>query len=61
LLEACEARLSDPTIYLTVRASNTPAISLYEQAGYRRLRTRPSYYPDGEDGIEMRKERPLHP
>lgn len=61
LLEACEARLSDPTIYLTVRASNAPAISLYEQAGYRRSCTRPGYYPDGEDGIEMRKDRPSAP
>ncbi len=59
LLEACEARLSDPTIYLTVRAGNTPAILLYEQMGYRRLRTRPGYYPDGEDGVEMRKDRLL--
>lgn len=58
LLEACEARLNDHTIYLTVRASNTPAIRLYEQHGYLHVRTRPRYYPGGEDGLEMRKDRP---
>ena len=44
--------LSD--IRLTVRASNTPAIRLYEKAGYSVTKRLPSYY-GGEDGLSLVK------
>jgi ribosomal-protein-alanine N-acetyltransferase len=40
-------------ILLEVRASNTPALSLYEALGFTRFNVRPRYYSDGEDAIEM--------
>jgi ribosomal-protein-alanine N-acetyltransferase len=57
LLAACEQRLRQPVVRLTVRASNAPAIALYTQAGYRRVRVWPRYYRGGEDGIVMEKRR----
>ena len=39
---------------LEVRTSNTPAIALYEQFGFRSAGTRPRYYRDtGEDAVIM--------
>jgi ribosomal-protein-alanine N-acetyltransferase len=39
---------------LEVRASNAPAIALYEQFGFRGAGTRPRYYTDtGEDALIM--------
>lgn len=39
---------------LEVRTSNTPAISLYEELGFRSAGTRPRYYSDnGEDAVIM--------
>jgi ribosomal protein S18 acetylase RimI-like enzyme len=58
LLAEGEACLAGPTIYLTVRASNQRAYALYAQNGYTQVRIKARYYPDGEDGIEMRKDRP---
>jgi ribosomal-protein-alanine N-acetyltransferase len=40
-------------ILLEVRASNRPAIALYERLGFIRFNVRARYYPDGEDGVEM--------
>ncbi len=57
LLTASEETLDGSAIYLTVRASNTPASMLYQQAGYRQVRVKRRWYPGGEDGIEMRKDR----
>ncbi len=57
LLAACESHLSAPTLFLTVREGNTPAIALYRQTGYRETRLKYGYYADGETGIEMRKDR----
>ena len=57
LLEAAEAALDSQAIYLTVRQSNVRAIQLYERAGYRRVNLKVHYYPGGEDGVEMRKDR----
>lgn len=37
--------------FLEVRASNTPAIQLYERIGYQRIETRKEYYP-AENGRE---------
>lgn len=49
-----DARLSEiRLVLLEVRASNLPALTLYERLGFERTRVRRSYYPDGEDGIEM--------
>ncbi len=42
-------------MFLEVRKSNTPAISLYEKYGYRPFGVRPRYYGDGEDAILMKK------
>ncbi len=41
------------TIVLEVRASNHPARAFYEGAGFTLSRTRRSYYPDGEDALEL--------
>lgn len=40
-------------LFLEVRASNSPAISLYQSFGFRDLTTRRRYYPDGEDARVM--------
>ncbi|MFN3804103.1 MAG: ribosomal protein S18-alanine N-acetyltransferase [Pyrobaculum sp.] len=40
-------------VYLEVRVSNTPAISLYEKLGYRVVGRVPRYYSDGEDAYIM--------
>ncbi|MBP7692895.1 MAG: GNAT family N-acetyltransferase [Anaerolineales bacterium] len=58
LLQAVEAQLPFPRLKLTVRASNTPAIALYEQFGYRPLSRIARYYPSGEDGIVMERRPP---
>ncbi len=57
LLRACEAQLTIPRIRLTVRMSNSAAIALYEQEGYRTAEIWKSYYSDGEDGVVMEKNR----
>jgi len=38
---------------LLVRRSNRDAIALYRGFGFRRTRTVPAYYPDGEDAWRM--------
>lgn len=43
-------------VYLEVRVSNIPAISLYNKFGYRRVKTIKSYYLDGEDAYLMARE-----
>ena len=55
LLRACEEQMRARRVRLTVRASNDPAISLYNQNGYVRIGFRRQYYIDGEDGIVMEK------
>jgi ribosomal-protein-alanine N-acetyltransferase len=40
-------------VLLEVRASNEPAIRLYEGLGFVRFNVRRAYYADGEDGVEM--------
>ncbi len=40
-------------VYLEVRVSNTPAISLYEKLGYKVVGRIPKYYSDGEDAYLM--------
>jgi ribosomal protein S18 acetylase RimI-like enzyme len=55
LLDYCEKRLKSKTVRLTVRASNTSAIRLYEKVGYSFVRQMVRYYNDGEDGLIMEK------
>lgn len=43
-------------LFLEVRASNTPAIGLYQSRGFQQTRLRKKYYANGEDGLEMKKE-----
>lgn len=57
LLNACEARLSQPRLRLCVRVSNLAAIRLYEKAGYFSLEVWQKYYRDGEDALVMEKIR----
>lgn len=40
-------------ILLEVRASNAPALALYDSLGFTRFNVRARYYSDGEDAIEM--------
>jgi len=40
-------------VLLEVRASNAPAIALYESLGFERFNVRERYYADGEDAVEM--------
>jgi ribosomal-protein-alanine N-acetyltransferase len=40
-------------VLLEVRASNGPALALYDALGFERFNVRSRYYADGEDGIEM--------
>lgn len=44
------------TVFLEVRASNRPAIALYERAVFSVVGRRPGYYREpAEDGLEMQK------
>jgi len=43
-------------MFLEVRVSNMPAISLYKKLGYKIIRRIPFYYSDGEDAYLMEKE-----
>jgi ribosomal-protein-alanine N-acetyltransferase len=60
LVEALVASLKDNGVYsltLEVRASNEPAISLYDQLGFAQVGRRPNYYRDPrEDALILRKE-----
>ncbi len=57
LLKACEAQLTTARVRLSVRASNTDAIRLYEKSGYQLIERWGKYYNDGEDAIIMEKGR----
>ena len=57
LLRACEAKLKQARLRLSVRASNDGAIRLYEQEGYERVGVWQAYYQDGEAAILMEKNR----
>ena len=59
LLEQAEKVIKEKGIsalLLEVRQSNLPAIALYEQAGFKQISVRKSYYPDGENAVVMKKE-----
>ena len=57
LLTACEKALEMPTIRLTVRGSNEPAIKLYLKADYKQVKRWKRYYQGGEDGLVFEKRR----
>lgn len=57
LLKACEAQLTTARVRLSVRASNTEAIRLYEKSRYELIERWARYYNDGEDAIIMEKKR----
>jgi ribosomal-protein-alanine N-acetyltransferase len=40
-------------VLLEVRASNAPAIALYERLGFTEFNVRRRYYADNEDAVEM--------
>lgn len=40
-------------VYLEVRVSNYPAISLYEKLGFKKIKQLKGYYADGEDAYLM--------
>ena len=42
-------------VFLEVRESNFPAISLYEKNGYTKINLRKKYYSDGENAVIMAK------
>lgn len=55
LLRACEEHLPVPRVRLSVRASNQPALNLYERAGYQRYAFWQGYYQDGEGAVVLEK------
>jgi ribosomal protein S18 acetylase RimI-like enzyme len=57
LLRECEQRLTQQRIRLCVRASNEPAICLYQQEGYLAIDTWREYYNDKENALVMEKIR----
>jgi ribosomal-protein-alanine N-acetyltransferase len=59
LLRACEGQLTTPRLRLSVRASNIPAVQLYEAEGYARTQVWQDYYRDGEAALVMEKIRAL--
>lgn len=56
LLAACEKQMEFPRVCLCVRVSNHPAITLYENNGYHKLKVLSKYYLDGEDAFVMEKQ-----
>jgi len=58
MLETCRQKGAERAL-LEVRASNRPAIALYERFGFSRIGERPGYYPtpggDREDALVLEK------
>lgn len=57
LLASCEKELGMPRIRLSVRASNEPAIRLYESEDYALIDRWKKYYAGGEDALVFEKKR----
>lgn len=55
LLSACEERIPDPRVRLTVRRNNETAQSLYKRCGYDMVGTWQRYYQDGSDALVFEK------
>lgn len=56
LLDCCEKRADLPIMKLSVRASNQPAIKLYQTHGYKQIDVWPGYYLDREDALVLGKK-----
>jgi ribosomal-protein-alanine N-acetyltransferase len=57
LLEKCEQALTQPSIRLSVRRSNDPALALYRKFGYQMVDVWRNYYHSGEDALVLEKRR----
>ena len=55
LLEKAESVVGVPRMRLSVRASNSAAIQLYQKRGYVQIDVWPEYYTGAEDAIVMEK------
>lgn len=55
LMAEAEAAMGLPRVRLTLRVSNTAALTLYEELGYVQVDRWKKYYSDGEDGLVMEK------
>ncbi len=55
MLNQCEKQMNVRNIKLSVRKSNSPALSLYFQNGYVQKEIWKKYYIDGEDAIVLEK------
>ena len=49
-------KLRKRSVMLEVKASNEPAICLYEKMGFQKTKILTKYYADGADGIKMIKK-----
>ncbi len=56
LLSECEQKMGLPTVKLTVRRGNEPAIALYQKLGYTQTDIWSRYYQNGEDGLVLVKK-----
>lgn len=56
LLAQCEVELGMPAVRLSVRASNTSAVSLYQSAGYAMVDQWKKYYVGGETALIFEKK-----
>lgn len=54
MVEVCHGQ-KEPVEFITleVRASNAPALALYEKNGWQKVNVKRHYYDDGEDAIYM--------
>lgn len=59
LLAECEQELRTPTLRLSVRRSNEPALNLYKRFGYQMVDVWRNYYRSGEDAFVLEKKRSL--
>jgi ribosomal protein S18 acetylase RimI-like enzyme len=57
LLEECERGLLLPTIRLSVRRDNDPALALYMKHGYQMVDVWRGYYQSGADALVLEKRR----
>jgi ribosomal-protein-alanine N-acetyltransferase len=57
LLERCEEVMNLPSVRLSVRRSNDPALALYRKFGYKMVDVWRGYYHSGEDALVLEKKR----
>lgn len=55
LLEQCEQEMHLPSVRLSVRRSNEPALALYRKFGYQMVDVWRHYYHSGEDALVLEK------